>query len=211
MTKTPQSSRDSRFTLDDRDDPAAALTLSVDAHRAIAGISRHELRSFILTVAEERGEARAEQYVPAPAPDALEIMLPRTRWHLRLGQTTKAEIEQVLTLAGAIFTATGDWKKATAASLRTLLDRLSGLRINTGELSVAEAIGSSGASTKQGIEEFLHGRLCPHVEAGCRLLSLPDRCAIDLQTVDQIVDSLVARQVLVADGPVPPVRYSLVV
>jgi hypothetical protein len=190
--------------------PLATLSLPAGVRRLLAEVDSAELTTFVLSAASDEGDVESEVVLPSSPPGAFSMMVPRTRWHLRLDAPAKDELEQVLTVAALIYGATGDWKKATAAGARSVASRISRLRTENGERSVVETILTLGAPTQDDALAVLSGRVCPHANANCRLIAEDGRCAIDAPALASIVDDLVDRRILERDGPLSPERYRVI-
>jgi hypothetical protein len=168
------------------------------------------LRNLALAFARAQGSVETEGFVSEAPSGALGMLVPRTRFHIRLAVPDRDELNTLLKLAAALFLGSGGNIKVTSLSaLYGLRSRISALRPEYGERSVAEIIMELGRATAADITLRLQARECPYLDSKCRYLE-GKACMIKEPDVTAIISDLIARAILVQRTSAEPPEFSIV-
>lgn len=179
-----------------------AVAASVDRE------AREHLFELAVAYAKDHGEA-APAPEPPPSPHGLEMRVPRTAWHVRLGAPTKEELSTFVQLAAvALIGFDGDPTALSAAAVTALRARVAKSRTQYGERSIVDAVVGEGSPTVDDIVAALSGKPCRHPHAGCRFLD-GGHCTLARPEARQIAEALVQRGVLRHRNAYDPYEYGL--
>lgn len=180
-----------------------ALGLDVPTGTLVEPHHRAALYELVVEFLDDHGGV---SHVDAQKGVGLEMRVPGSAVHVRVGLPTVDELKVFAMLAAVILGADVDPQALTAAGLVSLRQRLAKTDARFGERSVVDAVLELKRATAADITLALYGKPCRHPAAKCRYLR-GDTCGIGLQAAEALAEDLSARQILRRLTAASPAEY----